>query len=110
ELRLRGRLPGPEVGPSTGDEVEHRDAFGDSRRMVERWWCLHDAMAEADAFGALRHRGEEHLRRARVAVLLEEVVLHFPHVMEAEGVGKRALLQRVADELGLRAVRPWPRQ
>ena len=42
-----------------------------------------DAVAEADVLGALAAGGEEHLGRRRVAVLLEEVVLDLPHVLDA---------------------------
>ena len=63
----RRRLAGAEVDPAARDEVERRDALGDPRRVVERRRRLHDAVTEADALRALRHRGEEHLGRARVA-------------------------------------------
>ena len=46
--------------------------------MVERRRRVHDPVPEADALRALRRGGEEHLGRARVAVLLEEVVLDEP--------------------------------
>ena len=39
--------------------------------------------------------GEEHLGRARVRVLLEEVVLDLPDVVDAEPVGELDLLERV---------------
>ena len=78
--------------------------------MVERRRRLHDAVAEPDALRALRHRGEEHLGRARVAVLLEEVVLHLPHVVDAELVRELALLERVLDQRDFGVVTPRPRQ
>ena len=55
-------------------------------------------------------RGEEHLGRARVAVLLEEVVLDLPDVVEPEPVGELALLERVLDQLVLGVLRPRARQ
>ena len=55
---------------------------------------------------ALAARGEEHLGRRRVAVLLEEVVLDLPHVLDAERVGELDLLERVLDQLVLGAVVP----
>ena len=47
---------------------------------------------------ALAGRGEEHLGRRGVAVLLEEVVLDLPHVLDAEPVGQLDLLERVLDQ------------
>ena len=57
---------------------------------------LHDPVAEPDALGALARRGEEHLGGRGVRVLLEEVVLDLPDVVEAEPVGELDLLERVA--------------
>jgi hypothetical protein len=59
-------------------------ALGDLRRMVVARAAEHDAVAEADALRPLRARGEEHLGRGRVRVLLEEVVLDLPGVVDAE--------------------------
>ena len=91
-------------------QVERRDPLRDPRRVVERRRCLHDAVAEADALGALRDRGEEHLGRAGVAVLLEEVVLDLPHVVDAEPVGELALLERVLDQRVLGVFLPRARE
>ena len=44
------------------------------------------------------HGGEEHLGRRGVAVLLEEVVLDLPHVLDAELVGELDLVERVLDQ------------
>ena len=65
-------------------------------------------MAEADPARALTARGEEHLGRRRVAVLLEEVVLHLPHVLDAELIGELDLDECVLDErlLARRVPRP----
>src|SRR4051812_30673969 len=69
--------------------------------MVERRRGLHDAVTEPDALRALRSRGEEHLGRRGVAVLLEEVVLDLPHVVDAERIRELDLLERVLDQLVL---------
>ena len=50
-------------------------------------------MAETHALGALAGGGEEHLGRARMGVLLEEVVLDLPHVLDPER-GPRARSDR----------------
>ena len=110
ELGFRRRLTGAEVDATVRDEVERRDALGDARRMVERRRRLHDAVTEPDVLRALRRRREEHLGRARVRVLLEEVVLDLPHVVDAELVGELDLLERVLEQLVLGVVGPRPRQ
>ena len=78
--------------------------------MIERRWRLDDAVAETHLLGALRHRGQEDLRRARVAVLLEEVVLDLPAVLDAELVGELALLQRVLQQRVLGVLVPGTRE
>ena len=92
----------------TADEVEHADAFGGARRMVELRRGQDDAVAEAHVLGALAARRQEHLGRRRVAVLLEEVVLDLPHVLDAERVGQLDLVERVLDQLVFGAVVPGP--
>src|SRR5690606_24789450 len=59
---------------------------------------------------ALAGGGEEDLGRRRVGVLLEEVVLDLPDVLDAEAVGVLDLVERVGDELLLAALGPRPRQ
>src|SRR5439155_3568166 len=66
--------------------------------------------AETHLLGALRHRGQEDLRGARVAVLLEEVVLDLPAVLDAELVGELALLQRVLQQRVLGVLVPRTRE
>src|SRR2546423_1110875 len=51
-------------------------------------------MTQADATRALARRGQEDLGRRGVAVLLQEVVLDLPAVVEAEAVGDLDLLKR----------------
>src|SRR6266540_6731200 len=67
-------------------------------------------MAEPDVLGALARRRQEHLRRRAVAVLLEEVVLHFPHAVQPQPIGQLDLLEGVAQQLLLRPRRVRPRQ
>src|SRR4051794_12053030 len=69
-----------------------------------------DAVAQADVGRALAGRGEEHLRRRRVRVLLEEVVLHLPHRVEAQPVGQLDLLERLVDDAVLLATFPRTRK
>ena len=67
-------------------------------------------MPEPDALGALRARGEKDLGRRRVRVLLEEVVLDLPGVVDAQAVGELHLVERLLIELELAALAPRPRQ
>ena len=110
ELGLRRRLASAEIDPSVGQQVERGDALGDPGGMVELMRQLDDAVAQADAIGALAGRRQEHLGSRGVAVLLEEVVLDLPHVVDAEAVGQLDLIQRVLEQLVLTAVAPRPRQ
>ena len=98
-----------------------------STRPLDRWssvatrsamragWLIggrqvHDAEAEPDVLGALARRGQEHLGRGGVAVLLEEVVLGEPHRGEAGLVGGLHLVETVLEQLVLVVLRPRPRQ
>ena len=58
-------------------------------------------MPDADPLGPLRDRGQEHVRGGRQRVVLEEVVLHRPDVVEAHLFGQDALLERLVVGLGL---------
>ena len=71
-------------------QVEAGDAFGHALRRVGGE--LHDAVAEADVLGPLAGGAEEHLRRGRMGILLEEVVLDFPGVVVAQPVGQLDLV------------------
>ena len=59
---------------------------------------------------ALRGGGEEDLGRGGVRVLLEEVVLDLPGVVDAEPVGQLDLVERVLEELLLAALDPRARE
>ena len=96
QLGHRRAFAEAELDAAVGHQVERRDSLGDARGMVRRQ--LHDAVAEADVLRALARGGEEHLRRGGVRVLLEEVVLDLPGVVEAEPVGELDLVERVLEE------------
>ncbi len=78
--------------------------------MVVAGSGLDDAVPEPDPRRALAGGGEEHLGRARVRVLLEEVVLDLPDVVDPESVGELDLLERVGDQLELAPLAPGPGQ
>ncbi len=101
ELQPRRALADAEVDAAVGDEVEHGDRLGRARGVVVVGDHLADAVAEPDALGARGGGGEEHLGGRAVRVLLEEVVLDGPGVVEAEAVGELDLRERVLHELAL---------
>ena len=102
--------PGAEVRAAVRDEVERGDALGDARGMVVAGRHQDDAVAQADALGPLGGGGEEDLGRRGMRVLLEEMVLDFPGVVDAEPIGQLDLGQRILEELLLAALDPRARQ
>ncbi len=117
--RVEGFLPhGPlglasnaaEVNPSIRDQVQGRNPLGDPGRVVDRWRGLDDAVTKPDPPGALARGGEEHLRGGGVRVLLEEVMLDFPDVVEAGPVGELDLLERIGQQRVLGFRPPGPGQ
>ena len=110
QLHLRAGLTRPELDAPAGHEVERRDPLGHARGVVEPDRQLHDAVSEPDPLRPLARRGEEHLRRARVRVLLEEMVLDLPDVVEAEAVGELDLVERVLHDALFGVGIPRPRE
>jgi hypothetical protein len=106
ELGGRRPLAGAELDPSARDDVERGDALGLARRMVDRRRRVHDPVPEPQVLRPLRQRGEEDLRRRRVAVLLEEVVLHQPERVDADRVEELGLLERRLEHPSLVATDP----
>jgi len=70
--------------------------------VVVAWRQLDDAVAEPNVFRPLARGGKKNLRRRRVAVLLEKMVLHFPDTVQPELVRELDLLERVVQQLLLR--------
>ena len=95
ELGPGGRAAGAELEPAAGEDVEHGGPLGDADRVVELGDADHDAVPDADVLGLHGAGGEEQLGRGAVRVLLEEVVLDRPHLVEAQLVGQAHLLERV---------------
>src|SRR5262249_9744630 len=109
ELTAARRLAGAEVDATTGDDVERGDLLGHPGRMTEPGRYRDDSVPEPDVLSRRRAGGEEDLRCRRVGVLVDEVVLHFPHGVEPEAVGQLNLLECLPDDTGLLAVVPWTR-
>ena len=105
-----GGLPGAELHPALGDQIQGGHPLGGAGRMVVSGRRLNDAVAEADVLGALADGGQEHLRGAGVGVLLKKVVFHLPDVLDAELVGQFALLQGVLEQRQFRLAGPRPGQ
>src|SRR5262245_47302525 len=70
---------------------------------------LDDAVAEADAPGALAGGAQEHLGRRGVRVLLQKVVLDNPGIVVSEPVGQLDLGERVLEDVVLALFGPRPR-
>ena len=104
QLGDRGALAHAEFAAAVGEQIEHRDALGDARRMIGGE--LEDAVAEPDLFGALARGGEEGFRRRRMRIFLEEVMLDHPGVVVAAAVGGLELRQRVLVQPELVALLP----
>ena len=100
------RLAGAELDPAVGDEVEGTDALSHTEGVVDVRRHVHDAVAEPDVLGALAGGGQEDLRRRRVRVLLEEVVLGEPHAVDADLVGQLHQLESVLEDLALLVLAP----
>src|ERR1700674_3069565 len=110
QLRLGRGLAGAELDPPIAYQIQRRDPLGDARRMVVARWQQHDPVPEPNLFGALAGRGQENFRRGRVRILLQKVMLHFPHVVDAEPIGELDLVQGVLKKLQLQAGLPWARK
>jgi hypothetical protein len=98
-----------EVEAAAREDVEHGRLLRDLDRMVELGDADDDAVTDPDSFRHHGARGEEQLGRRTVRVLLEEVVLDRPHLIEAELVGQTHLLERVVVDGALRLPRPGTR-
>ena len=98
EFQPRRALADAEFRPAIGDKVEHGDRFRRAGGMIVVGDHLADAVAEPDALGARGGGGQEHLGGRAVGILLEEMVLHRPGVVDPQAVG----------EFDLRRARPAP--
>ena len=101
----RRRLARAELDAAVRHEVEHRDPLGGAGRVVVVRRGLDDAVAEADVLGALAGAARNTSGARGVRVLLEEVVLDLPHVLDAELVGELDLVERVLDRAAARCRR-----
>ena len=82
-----GASAGAELEAAVRHVVEHGDALGDLCRVVHLRQRVEDARADVDALGGVREIAGEHVVGRQVGVLVEEVVLRQPYVLEAGFVG-----------------------
>jgi hypothetical protein len=108
EFQPRCAFADPEVDAAVRNDVERRKALRSARRVVVIRNDLPDPVRKANAFRPGSSRREEHFRRRRMRVLVEEMVLDFPRVVVAETVGERDLLERLVEQAPLVVRRPRP--
>mgnify|MGYP003694086097 CR=1 FL=1 len=92
------RLAGAELDAAVGDEIERGDALGDARRVIVV--RRHQARCRGRggcAWCAAQQAARNTSGAERVRVLLEEVVLDFPGVVDAELVGELDLIERLLE-------------
>ena len=106
QLGPGGGAPGAHLQAAARKNVQHRGALGDLDGVIELGHADDDAVPHPDLLRDHGARGEEELGRGAVGILLEEVVLHRPHLVEAQLVGQLHLLQRVVVDGALRLPRP----
>ena len=99
ELGRRRTFAHAELDAALGDEIETGDVGCNLGWMIGGE--LKDAVREPDSLGALAGGAEEHRRRGRVRILLEEMMLDFPRRVVAELVGQLHLVEGVLEELQL---------
>src|SRR5712692_5874126 len=78
--------------------------------MIDGRGRLDDAVAKPDAAGALARGGQEDLRRRGMRVLLKEVVLYLPDIVDSRLVRQFDLLKRIGQQLVLVVGSPGPGQ
>ena len=109
-VQLRGprRLAHAEIDASAGEQIERRDLLRHAMRLVGGE--LDHAMAEPDVLGALARRTEEHLRRRRVGVLFQEVMLDHPGIVVAELIRELELIERLLQQVIFAGISPGTRE
>src|SRR5438045_2527766 len=81
QLDFARALAGAEVAAAVADKIESSDSFRDSSRLIDVGRHLHDAVANANILGAGGAGSEKNLRRGRVRILFEKMMLGRPYVV-----------------------------
>ena len=79
---------GAELEAALGQVVEHGHPLGHLGRVVDLGQRVEDPRPQVDAIGGVGQVAEDHVVGRQVGVLVEEVVLGDPHVLEAGLVGR----------------------
>ena len=95
EFGPRARSGRAQLQAAVRDGVERCRPLGNPDRVVHLGHAHHGTVAHSDALRLRRDGREEHLGRGAVRVLLEEVMLHRPDVVEPQLVGHPALFERI---------------
>ena len=98
DLRTRYAEPSDHP-PAPGQRIDGAELHRSHRRRARRH--LNHRGAQSNPLRACRRRSEEHFRRRGMRVLVEEMVLDLPGVVETETVGEFHLVERVAQQLVL---------
>ena len=94
--------PRAELEAAVGEVVQHRHLLGHLGRVVHLRQRVEDARAQVDPIGGVGQVAHHHLVGRQVGVLVEEVVLGDPDVLEARLVRRDHALDVVHDRLVLR--------
>ncbi len=92
---------GAELEAAVGDVVEHGHPLGHLGRVVDRGQGVEDARAQVDPLGGVGQVAEDHVVGGEVGVLVEEVVLGDPDVLEAGLVGGQDEVEVLHDDVVL---------
>jgi len=110
DLRRRARRADAPFDAAVADQIERGQSLGHPGRMVVLRWHEPDAMTDADVRRQRRGGGQEHFGRRGVGVLLQEMVLGRPHVLDAQFVGQDRLLEGFGEGAFFGCLVPRPRK
>ena len=107
QLGPGGGAAGTELEAPVRDDVKGGGPLSGAGRVVEVRQHDGDTLPDADALRAGGGGGEEDFGRGAVGVLLEEMVLDGPCLVEPKLVGELDLRERVVVDLALGIGTPW---
>src|SRR5580704_981625 len=110
QLQRGRRLAGAKLDATAAHQIKRRDPLRNARRMIVPRRQQRDSVAESNLLRPLAGSRQKNLRRGRMSILFEKVMLDFPHVVDAELVGELDLVECVPKQLQLRSLCPRTRQ
>ena len=90
---------GAELEPAFSDVIEHRHALGDLHGMVHLGERVEDPRADVDPLGGMGKVAGDDVVGRQVGVLVEEMVLGQPHVLEPGPIRSLHQLEVVHDHI-----------